>query len=123
MHKLHDGVQAGLVCYIGMFSCYAWQCNYAIANKLTASISIQKHYNLLYRDEEREILPTLKVPLLTHPLAAYSFQPCAHSFFFFVPPSPGSPSHAAPSPAHSLSNITSWQRIRPLVDYALQLDQ
>jgi hypothetical protein len=28
MHKHHDGIQAGLVCYIGMFSCYAWQCKY-----------------------------------------------------------------------------------------------
>ncbi|KAJ7261766.1 Aldo/keto reductase [Mycena haematopus] len=34
--------------------------NYAIANKLTPFISMQNHYNLLYREEEREMFPTLK---------------------------------------------------------------
>ena len=35
--------------------------DYAINNKLTPFISMQNHYNLLYREEEREMLPTLKV--------------------------------------------------------------
>ena len=35
--------------------------DYAIANKLTPFISMQNHYSLLYREEEREMLPTLKV--------------------------------------------------------------
>lgn len=35
--------------------------NYAIANKLTPFISMQNHYNLLYREEEREMFPTLKM--------------------------------------------------------------
>ncbi|KAF9442995.1 Aldo/keto reductase [Macrolepiota fuliginosa MF-IS2] len=47
-----------------MSSCYAWQFhamqNYAIANKLTPFISMQNHYSLVYREEEREMLPTLK---------------------------------------------------------------
>ncbi|KAJ3561377.1 hypothetical protein NP233_g10231 [Leucocoprinus birnbaumii] len=64
MQALHDVVQAGYVRYIGMSSCYAWQFhamqNYAIANKLTPFISMQNHYNLVYREEEREMLPTLK---------------------------------------------------------------
>ncbi|KAJ7300924.1 NADP-dependent oxidoreductase domain-containing protein [Mycena albidolilacea] len=64
MHALHDVVQAGLVRYVGMSSCYAWQFhamqNYAITNKLTPFISMQNHYNLLYREEEREMMPTLK---------------------------------------------------------------
>ena len=34
--------------------------NYAIANKLTPFISMQNHYNLIYREEEREMFPTLK---------------------------------------------------------------
>ncbi|KAJ6529730.1 NADP-dependent oxidoreductase domain-containing protein, partial [Mycena capillaripes] len=62
--SLHDVVQAGYVRYIGMSSCYAWQFhamqNYAIANKLTPFISMQNHYSLLYREEEREMFPTLK---------------------------------------------------------------
>ena len=35
--------------------------DYAINNKLTPFISMQNHYNLLYREEEREMMPTLKV--------------------------------------------------------------
>ncbi|KAJ6564006.1 NADP-dependent oxidoreductase domain-containing protein [Mycena capillaripes] len=64
MQALHDVVKAGHVRYIGMSSCYAYQFhamqNYAIANKLTPFISMQNHYNLLYREEEREMVPTLK---------------------------------------------------------------
>ena len=37
--------------------------DYAINNKLTPFISMQNHYNLVYREEEREMLPTLKVSL------------------------------------------------------------
>jgi len=64
MQALHDVVQAGYTRYIGMSSCYAWQFqamqNYAINNHLTPFISMQNHYNLVYREEEREMMPTLK---------------------------------------------------------------
>ncbi|KAI0321428.1 aryl-alcohol dehydrogenase [Amylostereum chailletii] len=64
MQALHDVVQAGHVRYIGMSSCFAWQFhamqNYAIANKLTPFIAMQNHYSLAYREEEREMMPTLK---------------------------------------------------------------
>ncbi|KAJ7230909.1 NADP-dependent oxidoreductase domain-containing protein [Mycena haematopus] len=64
MQALHDVVKAGYVRYIGMSSCYAWQFhvmqNYAITNHLTPFISMQNHYSLLYREEEREMVPTLK---------------------------------------------------------------
>ncbi|QRV76351.1 aldo/keto reductase family protein [Ceratobasidium sp. AG-Ba] len=65
MQALHDVVQAGYVRYIGMSSCYAFQFhamqNYAVNNKLTPFISMQNHHNLLYREEEREMIPTLKM--------------------------------------------------------------
>jgi len=65
MQALHDIVKAGYVRYIGMSSCYAYQFhamqNYAIANKLTPFISMQNHYSLIYREEEREMFPTLKM--------------------------------------------------------------
>ncbi|KAF8223090.1 aryl-alcohol dehydrogenase [Tricholoma matsutake] len=65
MQALHDVVKAGYVRYVGMSSCWAWQFhamqNYAIANNLTPFISMQNHYNLLYREEEREMFPTLKL--------------------------------------------------------------
>ncbi|KXN91891.1 Versiconal hemiacetal acetate reductase [Leucoagaricus sp. SymC.cos] len=56
MHALHDVVKAGWVRYVGMSSCHAWQ-YYAINNKLTPFISMQNHYNLIYREEEREMFP------------------------------------------------------------------
>ncbi|KDQ51257.1 hypothetical protein JAAARDRAFT_62660 [Jaapia argillacea MUCL 33604] len=81
MQALHDVVQAGYVRYIGMSSCWAYQ-YYAINNRLTPFISMQNHHSLLYREDEREMLPTLKmfgvgsIPwsplargLLTRPLA------------------------------------------------------
>ncbi|TFK23352.1 Aldo/keto reductase [Coprinopsis marcescibilis] len=64
MQALHDVVKAGYVRYIGMSSCHAWQFhamqNYALNNGLTPFISMQNHYNLVYREEEREMFPTLK---------------------------------------------------------------
>ncbi|KAG2018810.1 hypothetical protein CC2G_008200 [Coprinopsis cinerea AmutBmut pab1-1] len=64
MQALHDVVKAGYVRYIGMSSCHAHQFqamqNYAINNNLTPFISMQNHYNLLYREEEREMFPALK---------------------------------------------------------------
>ncbi|KAG8688902.1 hypothetical protein FRC08_011208 [Ceratobasidium sp. 394] len=78
IQALYDIVQAGYARYIGMSSCYAYQFqamqNYAINNKLTPSISMQNQYSLLYREEEREMVPTLKVfgvgMILWYPLAA-----------------------------------------------------
>ncbi|KAL7282846.1 hypothetical protein ACG7TL_002259 [Trametes sanguinea] len=59
MHALHDVVQAGWVRYIAMSSCWAYQFhamqNYALTHNLTPFISMQNHYNLLYREEEREM--------------------------------------------------------------------
>ncbi|CAE6477269.1 unnamed protein product [Rhizoctonia solani] len=65
MQVLHDVVKAGYVRYIGMSSCYAYQFqamqNYAIYHNLTPFISMQNQYNLIYREEEREMIPTLKM--------------------------------------------------------------
>ncbi|CAE6525431.1 unnamed protein product [Rhizoctonia solani] len=65
MHALHDIVKAGYARYIGMSSCHAYQFhamqNYAINNNLTPFISMQNHHSLLYREEEREMIPTLKM--------------------------------------------------------------
>ncbi|KAG8734976.1 hypothetical protein FRC11_003525, partial [Ceratobasidium sp. 423] len=65
MQALHDVVKAGYARYIGMSSCHAYQFhamqNYAIANKLTPFISVQNQHNLVYREEEREMMPTLKM--------------------------------------------------------------
>ncbi|KZP03464.1 Aldo/keto reductase [Athelia psychrophila] len=64
MQALHDVVKAGYARYIGMSSCWAWQFHamqsYAIGHNLTPFISMQNHYSLVYREEEREMMPTLK---------------------------------------------------------------
>ncbi|THH18349.1 hypothetical protein EW146_g2615 [Bondarzewia mesenterica] len=60
MHALNDVVKAGYARYIGMSSCWAYQ-YYALANNLTPFICMQNHYSLLYREEEREMMPALKM--------------------------------------------------------------
>jgi aryl-alcohol dehydrogenase (NADP+) len=61
MEALHDVVKAGKARYIGASSMYAWQfakAQYtAERNGWTRFVSMQNHYNLLYREEEREMLP------------------------------------------------------------------
>ncbi|WCT53826.1 aldo/keto reductase [Paenibacillus kyungheensis] len=61
MEALHDVVKAGKARYIGASAMYAWQFLKAIqvakANGWTSFVSMQNHLNLLYREEEREMLP------------------------------------------------------------------
>jgi len=61
MEALHDLVKSGKVRYIGASSMWAWQ--FAKAQHLSQSngwvrfVSMQNHYNLIYREEEREMIP------------------------------------------------------------------
>ncbi|MFI9555713.1 aldo/keto reductase [Nonomuraea endophytica] len=61
MLALHDVVRSGKARYIGASSMYAWQFakaqHVAEVNGWTKFVSMQNHYNLLYREEEREMLP------------------------------------------------------------------
>ncbi|HVZ57225.1 MAG TPA: aldo/keto reductase [Chitinophagaceae bacterium] len=61
MEALHDVVRAGKALYIGASSMYCWQfakAQYtATINGWTRFVSMQPHYNLLYREEEREMIP------------------------------------------------------------------
>ncbi|MGW6905102.1 aldo/keto reductase [Streptomyces sp. NPDC054940] len=61
MEALHDLVRAGKVRYIGASSMYAWQFakmqHTAERHGWTKFVSMQNYYNLLYREEEREMLP------------------------------------------------------------------
>ena len=61
MEALHDVVKAGKARYIGASSMYAWQFSKAQftaeRHGWTTFVSMQNHYNLLYREEEREMLP------------------------------------------------------------------
>jgi aryl-alcohol dehydrogenase-like predicted oxidoreductase len=57
MMALHDVVNAGKARYIGASSMYAWQFAKAQACAQTRFVSMQNHYNLVYREEEREMIP------------------------------------------------------------------
>jgi aryl-alcohol dehydrogenase-like predicted oxidoreductase len=61
LEALHDVVRSGKARYIGASSMYAWQFTKALytadLNGWTRFVSMQNHYNLLHREEEREMLP------------------------------------------------------------------
>jgi aryl-alcohol dehydrogenase-like predicted oxidoreductase len=61
MDALHDVVRAGKARYIGASSMFAWQFAKAqlaaTAQGETRFVSMQNHYNLIYREEEREMIP------------------------------------------------------------------
>jgi aryl-alcohol dehydrogenase-like predicted oxidoreductase len=61
LEALHDVVKSGKARYLGASSMYAWQFSKALhlarLHGWTAFVSMQNHYNLLYREEEREMMP------------------------------------------------------------------
>ncbi len=57
MEVLHDVVKAGKARYIGASSMFAWQFAKAQHVASTPFVSMQNHYNLIYREEEREMIP------------------------------------------------------------------
>ncbi len=61
LEALSDVVKAGKALYLGASSMYAWQFMKALgiqrANNFAPFVSMQPHYNLVYREEEREMLP------------------------------------------------------------------
>ncbi len=61
VEALHDVVKSGKARYVGASSMYAWQFAKALRTAdergLVRFVSMQNHYNLVYREEEREMLP------------------------------------------------------------------
>lgn len=64
MEALNEQVKLGKVRYIGISNCFAWQLEKANAiadkNGWSKFISVQNHYNLIFREEEREMVPCCK---------------------------------------------------------------
>ena len=81
MEALHDIVKAGKVRYIGASSMHAWQ--FAKAQYLadlhgwTRFVSMQNHYNLVYREEEREMIPLC----IDQGVGLIPWSPLARGFF------------------------------------------
>jgi aryl-alcohol dehydrogenase-like predicted oxidoreductase len=77
MGALHDVVQAGKVRYLGASAMFAWQFakaqHTAALRGWTRFVSMQNHYNLMYREEEREMIPQC----LDQGIAVIPFSPLA----------------------------------------------
>jgi aryl-alcohol dehydrogenase-like predicted oxidoreductase len=80
MEALHDTVRAGKVRYLGASTMYAWQFakmnHVAARNGWTPFLNMQCQYNLLYREEEREMLPYCR----DQGIAVTTFSPLARGF-------------------------------------------
>jgi aryl-alcohol dehydrogenase-like predicted oxidoreductase len=80
MEALHDTVRAGKVRYVGASTMYTWQyanMNHAAAlNGWTPFVNMQCQYNLLYREEEREMFPYCR----DQGIAVTTFSPLARGF-------------------------------------------
>ena len=80
VEALNDVVKAGKALYIGASSMYAWQFMKALgiqrANGFAQFVSMQPHYNLLYREEEREMLPLC----MTEGIGVIPWSPLARGF-------------------------------------------
>ena len=81
MEALHDVLKAGKVRYLGASSMFAWQlmkAQYAAdRHGWTRFASMQNHFNLIYREEEREMIPCC----IDQGLAVIPWSPMARGFF------------------------------------------
>jgi aryl-alcohol dehydrogenase (NADP+) len=77
---LHDVVKAGKALYIGASSMFAWQFAQMLATQdrrgWTRFVTMQNHYNLVYREEEREMLPLCR----TEGIGVIPWSPLARGF-------------------------------------------
>jgi aryl-alcohol dehydrogenase-like predicted oxidoreductase len=80
LEALHDVVKAGKARYIGASSMFAWQFEKMLATAAargwTRFVSMQNHYNLVYREEEREMLPLCRA----EGIAVIPWSPLARGF-------------------------------------------
>jgi len=81
MEALHDVVKAGKARYIGASSMFAWQFSKAqhaaAGHGWTRFVTMQNHYNLVYREEEREMIPLC----LDQNVGLLPWSPMARGFF------------------------------------------
>lgn len=80
LEALHDVVKSGKVRYIGGSSMYAWQFSQSLyladLRGWTRFVSMQNHYNLVYREEEREMMPLCR----TEGIGVIPWSPLARGF-------------------------------------------
>jgi aryl-alcohol dehydrogenase-like predicted oxidoreductase len=94
LEALHDVVKAGKVRYLGASSMWAWQ--FAKMQQLASQhgwprfVSMQNHYNLVYREEEREMIPLCR----DQGVALLPWSPLARGFLASPPGADGAPASA-----------------------------
>jgi aryl-alcohol dehydrogenase-like predicted oxidoreductase len=80
MEALHETIRAGKVRYLGASTMYAWQLakmnHVAVMNGWTPFVNMQCQYNVLYREEEREMFPLCR----DQGIAVTTFSPLARGF-------------------------------------------
>ena len=80
IEALHDVVKAGKALYVGGSSMFAWQFANMLYKadelRLTRFVSMQNHYNLIYREEEREMIPLCRA----EGIAVIPWSPLARGF-------------------------------------------
>jgi len=80
VEALHDVVKAGKALYVGASSMFAWQfasmLHKADSLHLSRFVSMQNHYNLIYREEEREMIPLCRA----EGIAVIPWSPLARGF-------------------------------------------
>src|SRR5258708_15716224 len=85
---LTDLIKQGKVLYIGASSMYAWEfarfLHIARTNGFAQFVSMQNHYNLVYREEEREMIPFCQ----EENIGVIPWSPLAHRFLARNPPPP-----------------------------------
>ncbi len=91
LEALNDLVRAGKVLYLGASSMYAWEFQRALhiagQHGWSRFVSMQNHYNLIYREEEREMLPLCRF----HGIAVLPWSPLARGLLTRKPDRQGPP--------------------------------
>ncbi|HEY1230113.1 MAG TPA: aldo/keto reductase [Ramlibacter sp.] len=94
LEALHDVVKAGKVRYLGASSMWAWQFakmqQVAKEHGWTRFVSMQNHHNLVYREEEREMVPLCR----DQGVALLPWSPLARGFLASAPNADGTPTSA-----------------------------
>jgi aryl-alcohol dehydrogenase-like predicted oxidoreductase len=76
LEALHDVVKSGKALYVGASSMFAWQFAKMLHLARTPFVSMQNHYNLIYREEEREMIPLC----IDEGIAVIPWSPLARGF-------------------------------------------
>lgn len=107
MEALNDVVRAGKVRYIGASSMYAWQFSKALytsqLNGWAKFVSMQNFYNLMYREEEREMLPLCQ----DQGIGVIPWSPMARGFLVRAPGPQGETARSKDEEANTIFSIGS----------------